>query len=486
MHRLAQMILAMGAAFIVSPVWGQASQDSGPATSGDALYQTIKSMQEEMERLRSDNDAMKGQIDDLRAQTQDNWLTEARAREIRGLVEEVLADSDARASLMNDGIMAGWSEHFFLADAFGRFLLEIEGMTQIRFIYNYIDQTGDRSRYGFENARTRLTFRGHVFNDWEYMIRGEFNPHPPPNQQASDFSLLDAWVRYHLTTDWSVRAGQFKLPFNREELVSTTEQLAVERSNINEAMSLGRSVGIEIAYHDDANSFALAFSNGMSNRNTLMRVLMGGPQTSTSAIAANVEYAFTARYERLLAGTWSQFSDFTSPIDEEYGMLFGIAGHAQNNESSTTQIIGESEPRSFSATTDLSIEWGGANAFVAAIYHYVDSPTFQLWNILGVVAQAGVYITPKWEAFARVEYGTVDNFGGGNNNVHDYGALTFGANYYIEGHDVKWTTDVGIGLTPVSSVGVPGTFSSERTGWRDVEATGLTEVVFRTQLQLLF
>jgi hypothetical protein len=56
--------------------------------------------------------------------------------------------------------------------------------------------------------------------------------------------------------------------------------------------------------------------------------------------------------------------------------------------------------------------------------------------------------------------------------------LTIGANYYIDGHDLKWTTDLGWAITQVNPW-----FADVDAGWRPSQAN---EVVFRTQLQLIF
>ena len=50
---------------------------------------------------------LKDTVAELKAASDDDWLTERRAQEIRGLVEDVLADADTRASLLQDGMTAG-------------------------------------------------------------------------------------------------------------------------------------------------------------------------------------------------------------------------------------------------------------------------------------------------------------------------------------------------------------------------------------------
>lgn len=505
MPRFAQlMVICFALPLIVMTEFGAAQSrpdDSRAMGAGDAaggsLYETLKAMQEEMAKLRQDNQAMKDQIDELRARTDDNWLTEARAAEIRNLVQDVLADSDTRANMLDDGIMAGWSEHFFLADAFGRFMLQVDGMVQFRYVLSYRDQNDD-VRDGFEVTRTRLTFRGHVFNeDLQYLVRAEASPYPPQGIAQGAFGLLDSWLRYTFTNEWSVRAGQFKLPFMREEMVSESERLAVEQSLMNLNTSVGRSQGVELAYHDSANAWSIALSDGMSARpNTALAIIMGAsgipggtqvPGMNTGALAQNVEFALTTRYERLLAGTWGQFNDFTSPIDDEFGMLLGLGLHWQQNETTRTPFVASATSNeSVGVTLDYSVEWGGANAFIAASYHYLDSRApsasgIGIGHILGVVGHVGVYLSPKWEVFARGEWVQLETSGSGTVQVPDMGIVTLGFNYYIEGHDVKWTTDVGFSTTELSAV-----WTSELTGWRPINHGVEPEVTVRSQIQILF
>jgi phosphate-selective porin OprO/OprP len=493
---LFSLCLALAATFAGDCPAQNASDDpraAAPGSTGGSLHETLKAMQEEMAKLRQDNQAMKDQIDELRAKTDADWITEARATEIRSLVQDVLADSDSRASMLDDGVMAGWSEHFFLADAFGRFLLQVDGMMQFRYVYSLRDgfDSQDDNRDGFEVTRTRLTFRGHVYSeDLQYLVRIEATPHPPTGVAAGVFSVLDSWARYEFTNEWSVRIGQFKLPFMREELVSESERLAVEQSLMNLNLSVGRSQGVELAYHDSQNAWSIVASDGLSSRGSVLGGLMGGPRTNTSAIASNVEFALTSRFERLLAGSWEQFEDFTSPIDDEYGALLGAAIHWQINESTDTPIIGSgTEPQSVGFTIDYSVEWGGASAFVAATYHYIDfapNDAISIGNLLGIVAQVSLYLAPKWEVFLRGEWAQFEATGGGVAQIPDMGIITGGFNYYIEGHDVKWTTDIGFSVTEIPPAGQQGGWANDLTGWRDVPQDGIPEVVFRSQIQILF
>ena len=472
MERMIFAVLAATFSFTGQPVQAQAS-------GGDpAVQDALKAMQQEIDKLRTENQKMHGEIDDLRARSggEDNWLTEARAEQIRGLVQDVLADADTRASLLNDGLQAGWSDHFFLASPDGRSNLTLEGLMQIRWIFNYHD-VPDRNRSGFENTRDWLTFRGHVFTpDLQYLVRGDFA------RSGGNETLLDAWIRYNLTDEWSIRFGQFKLPFMREELIYDGYQQAVERSVGDQSMSLMRSQGVELTYGGDFDRVSVATSDGGS-------AVLGGLGTSaggnshinTPALNEDVEWAVTARYEHLFAGNWEQFTDFTSPRGEEFGLMAGLAVHAQRTEANGmfNPFMPQHNTQWFGYTADDSAEFGGANLFAAWTHHYVDTPSI-IVNFYSLVVQGGLYLTPKWEVFTRGEY----NFVAGKNLMfEDLPIVTLGTNYYFEGHDVKWTTDIGFAINRVESIWV-----SDLAGYRmDPAGTSAEpQVVFRTQFQLLF
>lgn len=447
----------------------------------DSVDDRFEQMQAEIERLREDNRSMRSELEDLRLKTEDNWLNEQRAEEIRGIVIDVLADADTRASFASDGLMAGWSDGFFLASADGRFKLGLEGLVQARWMYNYRDQI-DRHRKGFELSRTRLGFRGHVFSpDMQYLVRGEFL------RQGGGFVLRDAWMRHHFDDQLSVRFGQFKLPFSRETLVSTAHQLAVERSLVDTNLGIGRSQGVELTYTTDLWRLSGAFSQGGTDSLGGFGIASGrapANPTNTGALIESVEYAWTARYEHLIAGHWSQFRDFTSPVDESFGMLLGVAGHVQRDEAGgpTPFFGGRNDTRWFAYTVDASMEFGGANLFGSFTHHYIDAPTFNV-NVFGVIAQGGFFITPKVEVFGRYEFGHW-SVSGIAVNFSDLHAVTAGVNYYIDGHDLKWTTDIGVGISRIE--GAWGFDNGGIVGWRSEGPDARPQIVFRTQFQLLF
>jgi hypothetical protein len=397
----------------------------------------------------------------------DDWLTEQRAEEIRGVVQDVLADADTRASLLQAGMTAGYDNGFVIGSSDGNFSLKLNGQLQTRFVFNNQDiqrgegdEDSDSNRWGFENTRTKLIFSGNVVNpDWMYYIEADFA------RDGGDFNLDDAYIAYNYGNGWKVMMGQFKAPLLREELVHSMHQQAVERSLVNEWFTGGRTQGVAMDYLGDQFHFTGAFfQDGANGDNVPWHTY-------------DVEWASGARVEILFSGNWDQFNDFASWKGEEMGFMLGGAFHYQQQEYGTASVDNEIEI--WRATVDASIEFGGGNIFAAFVYGKLDNdvsgPAALDVEQIGFILQGGIFFTDDWEAFARYEFVDFDM-----SEVDDLNVITIGVNKYWAKHQLKWTTDLGFGLDgqPVSG--------AEVTGWRQDALGQDGQMVLRTQLQLTF
>ena len=62
----------------------------------------VRVLQEMVQELRQE-------VSELKNKKSDTWINEHRADEIRDLVHDVLADSDARVNLVGDGLTSGYA-----------------------------------------------------------------------------------------------------------------------------------------------------------------------------------------------------------------------------------------------------------------------------------------------------------------------------------------------------------------------------------------
>jgi len=165
--------------------------------AGGALAEDTE-LSRQIADLKKANEALAAKVEKLEAGANgEQWLTEQRAEEIRGIVTDVLADADTRSSLQASGATAGWNKDqggFFIASPSGDFKLNIKGQIQFRWAYNQRSNEGitttnqpgtgtqsvpKENVWGFENRRTKLAFTGFVFDpSWTYEVQPVFNRAP--------------------------------------------------------------------------------------------------------------------------------------------------------------------------------------------------------------------------------------------------------------------------------------------------------------------
>lgn len=429
--------------------------------AGEAMAQshtpsTLGDMQKQIADLRA-------QVANLGATESDQWLTEQRAAEIRGMVQDVLADADTRASLLESGMAAGYDGGFFISDSTGNWKLVVNSLVQFRFIYNHQnDSPTDNNRYGFENTRTKLIFSGNVIDQtWIYRIEGNYS------RDDGELSLQDAYMGHAFEGGWTVLAGQFKVPMLREELVGDNSQLTVERSLVNQEFTAGRTQGVALDWRGEQFHVVGGFTDG--------HPATGGFNSPWSGY--DTEWALTSRVEWLAAGTWGQFSQMTSWRGQEFGAMIGAAMHYQQGESGTIS----DETNVLEWTIDGSFQFSGANLMAYIVGRHIDAPGGKL-NQYGAVIQGGYFFTDDLEGYVRYEWGDDDLQG------EDLSIITAGVNKYFHKQNLKWTTDIGLGLNEVTEFWVEGFLGQggDIAGWRADSPGNDLQLVIRSQLQLWF
>ncbi|MBU3684697.1 MAG: hypothetical protein FGM39_11935, partial [Phycisphaerales bacterium] len=498
---------------------------------------SVSDLLKRLDVLEERNKELEGKVTDLTRQQGEEWLGEQRAAQIREVVRDVLADSEQRASLRDGGMTAGWNDGFFLASADGRFRMNLGGFVQTRFIWSAI-QTSPSSapwvfdqkqqRYGFDVPQVQLWADGHIFSrDFQYMVKARFyeqfltelnkgtNNPIPGDADYSGFELMDAWARINLDDNWSVRAGQFRSPYSRGFLVLEQYQMSASRSVVDYHYALGYTQGLELEYASDEARARVSVNNGAQDN------LLGDTDANYGAAgfvvfptgsygsqnapfwAQTAAMSFTGRFDWKPAGTWDQFRSYTSPAMEELGLLLGLGFHFQESyayqPNNSTPGIPDPTNTWVAATLDAQLNFGGASFYGAFFYNYLNSPGALAplfgspqaspgdlgdFSIYAFQTMASAYIAPKLELFGRYEFAMIDGVDAsdptiaGLSDVDPLNLLTVGVNWYLDGQDLKWTTDLGWAISAVHPW-----FADIEAGWRP---SASDEVVFRTQLQLMF
>ena len=284
---------------------------SGLAAAGDVAEESVQS---EIDSLRAEIGALRGR--------DGREVVEAdRMAEIRALVGDVLADARDRTSFQYDDDIMGWQQGFRLASPDNSFSLEIAGQVQVRWVLNRANGADPTYLHGFENRRTRVDIRGHVVDPgWTYRVR--------TNYLFLDGSanVDECWVARSLGSGWSLKVGQFKTPWLREQLVPDSRLLAVERSVVSLYFDQLRSQGIELSWQGESNRLAFWTGDGVPAPGFGAAAANG---SNTPWNETNVFYSLAARAEHRLAGDWDQFADLNSARGSEFFVPFPVRSQAQ-------------------------------------------------------------------------------------------------------------------------------------------------------------
>jgi hypothetical protein len=500
-------------------------QPSASGANAPAQAADMGALLKRLDALERRNESLEGEVNELRQKDSERTLTAERADEIRAIVRDAMTESGNYASLRGDVSTAGWNDGFFLRSADGRFLMKFGGLMQTRYIWSNIRQVPDYipasvadtqpDREGFDlGPWSSLWLNGHLFSpDVTYMVKGYWvnsnavtinDPSTAPfypqfGENSGPIELADAWVRLALDDQWSIRVGQYRSPYSRETLVADSNQIAVDRSVIDYHLGLWYTQGIELESLTDDWRWRLSFDEGGTDNLAGELQLVGTEPLSRPWYSTDAQWSITTRLEHKLAGAWEQFAQFTSPQGSESGLLAGLAFHYSVSEpfnGNDAAPFGQNEWTAL--TADITWMLGGASIYASAYWNHVNTDAAQpdfggqpfsiadASNIWGATIQGSLYVTQKHEVFARFEAGEAQ-FGDLSNNPtvdeifgqeHTMTLLTAGLVWYLDGQDLKWTTDMGVNFTDLSPA-----WYDPVAGWR-VSEDG--EFVFRSSFQLMF
>ena len=478
---------------------------------------------------------LKKELNELKSQNGDKWLTEERASQIRGVVQDVMADADTRSSLQATAATSGYNNGFFIASPDGNFKLQINGQVQVRTSYAWQSNAAwnaaratvgnanaTRAQYGTEIRRAKLSFSGNVVDpSWQYKVTMAYLPagsqtatsaNSPYNTAGansgngtnSTANLEDAYINKDMGNGMSLKMGQFKSPFLREELVSSANQLGVERSIVNQMFSTGWTDGIQFTASNDTLMGMVSFNNGGNNANF-------ATQNMSTTDGNYAQYAFTGRVQWLAFGNWAQFNDMTSMRGGGQGLMLGAAfnwqhGGNQDNNTVTGGVGSANTDAGFlTYTVDASWDLGGANLYGAFFGNMtgslpVETPVGASANgnsiqSYGLLVQGGYFISDNTELFASWQWYETVNQGSNNpmtlatNNVFSAqmnNIFSAGVNVYLT-KNVKFTFDAGWAAQGIIFQGGIYNQAVAGTNWQTAGVSNSGgEWVGRAQVQLLF
>jgi hypothetical protein len=390
---------------------------------------------------------LKAEIAALKAQQGEQWLTEQRADAIRGVVQDVLADSSTRSSFQQAGATAGYNNGFFLSSADGNYTLKINALEQVRFVWNNTYQNtvsggapagNDANQWGFENRRTQAFFSGNVVDpSWKYLVGMAYDAQQDPYVQTSNnFALLYAQVSKSFGNGFSVVVGQQNVPWTVEsQLFNAGSTQMGDYSIFEYIFGAGQQVGAMAMIEQDMWRVKGGWFNAVQNAAGDDNGVINGwndPNNQSVAIAARAEYK--------VAGTWEQFTKESSFKGEEFGLLVGGGviwqnGRAQNDgETYGANPVG--------ITADARANFGGFNLIGQFVWQdgwsNGDVGNVEEDAVYGLNVQGGAFLSDDLEVFGAWCY---------SDTTDTQNWLQIGTNWYFAKNNLKATV---MGIIPLN------------------------------------
>jgi hypothetical protein len=439
-RRTFSAILATALGLCATAAWADL-----PAGQSPDLQQQIQQLQQ--------------QVKDLQAQRANPTFS---AGDVSATVDSIIQDSARRSQLLTDtgGFMGGWADgKFTIRSEDGNYSLNPGVIFQFRNITTFNDNAksnGDANTdNGFEVRRLRFILEGTAITKDLY-YRVQWNT----NRTTGTVFNEEAYVQYKFADNFAIKVGQYKEFIYHEQTVSTTRQLAVDRSLLNEVFNGGESYvqGVDLLWDNNSNLHAdIAFTDGYNSLNTNFQDPPANP----------FDFGIHGRIEWLVFGKdFKGYTELTAMGSKsgDFAVVGAGADYSQNGDMSVVHH-----------NADVQWNTGPLSIYAAYVGLYTDfgSGGGSSFNY-GFLAQAGYMINPRWEAFARYDWFHLDNQAAGSED--QFHEIVLGVNYYLHSYNARITLDAGW---------LPNGSPNSQTGIGVLANNGDNEFFIRGQLQLV-
>lgn len=376
-------------------------------------------------------EALKRQIEEI--QRQNEMQIEALQRRIRELEEKQAKPAEAPKPKEGwwDKVEAGYKDGAFIKTKDDKWSFKFGTRLQFRFFVEDFDKDRDLdNEYSFQMRRLRLYFSGNAFMPWiKYYVQLNAD-------RGSDFVLSDYYVDFARFKESALQLGQYKVPYNLEELTSSSALEFVDRSIVNDEFVLGRDIGVML--HGEIGKmfeYGASISNG-TGRN--------------KANNEDNDFMYVARVAFSPFGTFKYSQAHLEkhpekPLLRIAAAIAGIPGLEPAKEKTDGKAgkrcedIGAAKCDVVQFTADGVFKWMGFSSEVEYQLRNIDpSGDFDSTLAWGLRAQVG-YVYWPYKTGIAFRFAVVDpDTDVGNDKRYEY---TPALSYYPFGHRLKLQAD---------------------------------------------
>jgi hypothetical protein len=350
---------------------------------------------------------MRAELAAIRAGMQDAWMDEERARSVRDIVRDALADSATRASFLSQDWDAGYDPgqaggmgggaYFRLRD--GSASMQIAGMVQNRFVtssaYGPNSSTfpETNSRWGFETKTLFLVVSGQVIDkSITYVAVLAYTA------QTNRFIVVPgkivvpyASIRKGLGDGWGVSMGLLNVPWDVEsDYLGSSKLTSGDYSIFNYRFGAGKNPGATV----DWTSNSMRVTAGVFNQ--------FGTVSPKWDSRTNLSFCVAARAEAKWGIEWAQIARMSGIPEDSPGLVLGLGACMSNGRGQNPQPPGSlATPSAQGFTADARVML--APAVLIAQYAYMRDPVGgpELGWYQGFNLQASSFVAHGVEPFVE-------------------------------------------------------------------------------------
>ena len=135
----------------------------------------------------------------------------------------------------------------------GNFGINLSGRIQLLGELGLPGDPAEANDLSFSVRRARLKFKSHLFgSDTRLVMELAFSNRDRGvrNGTATYSPVLDYYLELRHLRDFNIRVGQFKIPFSRERVISSSRLQMVDRSIVNKELTIDRDTGLTVSSRD--------------------------------------------------------------------------------------------------------------------------------------------------------------------------------------------------------------------------------------------
>jgi len=405
--------------------------------AAQSTKQQIEELQEQIRQLQMQNQQ---QIQQLQQQVQTLQNAQQQSDQTLSQINQKQVESE---DAWYNKFMAKYDKGLIFQSEDGNYKMRFRIRGQFRLTVN--DPEEGLVSTNFAIQRLRLIWDGHAFKPW-FLYYLQLSP-------IDSNTLRDLYFTFAYRTDIAPRVGQWKVPFNREELNSSGALQFVERSIVNEQFGLGRDRGVAVLGGLGANnnfSYELGIYNGDGRNGTSVDSnllyagrLQFGIGGDDFKFDANSSYATAKAYQ--ITPNFAKSPTFV--IGAAAATIPGLDCARKTPDGDVCDRVEElGFPQSdfTQITGDISFKmpWFNIEGEYDGRWLSPDTGSQDTAYDQGFRVQAGAFLLPKvFEVAGRFAYIDYDTNTGvvppGVSVSKSQWAITPGLNYYIS-HDHRW------------------------------------------------